>query len=312
MRKRIQNRIAESRFTLPITTVITLAVWLAGGIIEKQLYVRFALLGVSTYLMVEMNNRNALIRTYSRMVSCSFLLLTTMAAFAFISAETFGIQLCMIIAYSILFSCYQDKHARGKFFYAFFFLGIASLFFIQILFFIPFIWILSAANLMAFSSRIILSSLIGVTAPYWFLAGYYVFTGNIEPFIGHIMSVAEFAPLCHYQGMDERLLVTFAFITLISIIGTVHFLRNSYKDKIRTRMLYEMMITMNSLTFVFIILQPQHIEQLLGIMIITAAILIAHFITLTRTWITNIAFYFLTMTTAAITIYNVWTSLSIF
>lgn len=312
MIKRLQNRISESRFTLPITTVITLAIWFAGGIIEKQLYIQFVLLGFSTYLMVELNNRNALIRIYSRMVSCSFLILTTMAAFIFKSVETFGVQLCMIVTCMMLFSCYQDKSAQGKVFYAFFFAGIASLCFIQILFFVPFLWILMATNLMIFSSRTFLSSLIGITAPYWFSAGYCIFTGNTETFIDHIMSIAEFEPLCQYGSTDVSMLVTFAFITIISITGTIHFLRNSYKDKIRTRMLYEMIITMNALTFLFVILQPQHIEPLMGIMIITAGILIAHFIALTRTWITNITFYIMTLSAAAITIYNIWTSSSVF
>lgn len=306
--KRLQNRIAESRFTLPVTTVIALAVWLAGGMIEKQLYVRLALLGVSTYLMVELNNRNTLIRTYSRMVSCSFLLLTTMAAFTFKSAGTFGVQLCMVMVYTILFSCYQDKRSHGKVFYASFFLGIASIFFIQILFFLPFLWLLTATNLMAFSSRTLPASLIGVTAPYWFWAGYDVFTGYTGTFISHITSIAGFAPLCRFDGIDTHLLVTLTFITVLSVVGTIHFLRNSYKDKIRTRMLYEMIITINALTFVFIILQPQHIEQLLGIMMITAGILVAHFITLTRTWITNMAFYIILLSVAAITIYNIWIS----
>lgn len=304
--KRLQNRIAESRLTLPVTTAIALAVWLAGGLIEKQLYVRLAFLGISTYLMVELNNRNALIRIYSRMVSCSFLLLTTMAASTFKSAGTFGVQLCMVIAYFILFSCYQDKQSHGKVFYASFFLGIASLFFIQILFFLPFLWLLTATNLMAFSSRTLPASLIGVTAPYWFLAGYDVFTGYTGTSIDHIMSITEFSPLCRYEDIDVHTLVTFAFITVMSVIGTTHFLRNSYKDKIRTRMLYEMIITMNALTFIFIILQPQHIEQLLGIMVITAGILVAHFITLTRTRITNIAFYVILLSVVAITAYNLW------
>jgi len=308
MSKRLQNRIAESRFTLPVTTVIALLVWFAGGLIEKQLYVRLALLGISTYIMVEMNNRNALIRTYSRMVSCSFLLLTTMASAAFRATETFCVQLCMVAIYAILFSCYQDKRAQGKAFYAFFFLGVASLFFIQILFLAPFLWILMAVNLMAFNSRILIASLIGMTSPYWFLAGYAVFTGSTGELISHIMSIAEFEPLCQYEGIDTHLLTTLAFVTVISVTGTIHFLRNSYKDKIRTRMIYEMIITMNAIVFAFIILQPQHIEQLTSIMIITAGILIAHFIVLTHTRITNIAFYIIALSTIAITFYNIWIS----
>lgn len=306
MAKRLQNRIAESRLTLPVTSVIMLALWLAGGLVEKQLYVRLALVGASTYLMMELNNRNALIRTYSRMVSCSFLALTTMAAFAFRSVETLGVQACMIMVYAILFSCYQDKTAYGKAFYAFFFLSVASTFFIQILFFIPFLWIFIRTNMMAFSIRILWSSLIGLLVPYWFLACYHVFNGDISLLVTHVSSIAQFSPLWKYDNIDEHRLATFVFVTLISITGTIHFLRNSYKDKIRTRRIYEMLMMMNVLILLFIILQPQHIEELSALMIIHAGVLVAHFITLTNTKITNIAFYVLLSVWTVLTVYNIW------
>lgn len=137
--KRLQNKIAESRFALPVVAVYTAAMWLAGGIIARQQYVEFALFAVSAYLMAEMNNRNALIRIYSRMVSCSFLVFGTMAWSASnlqtsATLDTWLVQLCFIAAYLTLFSCYQDKRAQGKMFYAFMFIGVASTLFVQALF----------------------------------------------------------------------------------------------------------------------------------------------------------------------------------
>ena len=77
--KRLQNRIAESRMTLTFTAIYAVLVFLASGLVGKNLWFQFACLAVSTYLMVEFNNVNALLRVYSRMVSCAFLMLACTA-----------------------------------------------------------------------------------------------------------------------------------------------------------------------------------------------------------------------------------------
>lgn len=256
--------------------------------------------------MVELNNSNSLIRIYSRMVSCSFMTLTLMAAFLFNSTDVWVVQFCMIAAYLVLFKCYQNKHSQGLVFYAFFFIGIASVFFIQILYFVPFLWIMMKAKLMSFSMRSLLASLIGITAPYWFLAGYFIFNGNADLLLAHVKSIVQFEPLFQYDFSNYHIIITFAYITVIAIIGSLHFLRNSYKDKIRTRMIYEIFITMNTLTFIFILLQPQHINPLLSMMIINSSVLAAHFIALTNTKITNITFCCIAACTIGLTVYNLW------
>lgn len=119
MVKRLQNKIAGSRFALPVTAVYSIMIWLAGGLIANQLYLHFLLFGLSAYLMVELNNSNSLIRIYSRMVSCSFMALTLMSAFLFDSTDVWVVQFCVVATYLILFKCYQNKRSQGLVFYAF-------------------------------------------------------------------------------------------------------------------------------------------------------------------------------------------------
>ena len=61
---------------------------------------------------------------------------------------------------------------------------------------------------------------------------------------------------------------------------------------------------------VFLILQPQHYDMLIRIMIIAASPLIGHFIALTRTRFTNIAFLIITGAIFILTAVNLWISLS--
>ncbi len=74
-KKTFQNKVAASRYALPITATLATLVWVAVGLLVSNIWVQFAFTIISTLLMVELNNRNSLMRTYSRMVSCSFLAL---------------------------------------------------------------------------------------------------------------------------------------------------------------------------------------------------------------------------------------------
>ena len=68
---------------LPAVALYGVAVWLADGLYHMQWWIQFACFVLSTYLMIELNNSNALIRIYSRMVSCSFIAIASMCCFMF-------------------------------------------------------------------------------------------------------------------------------------------------------------------------------------------------------------------------------------
>lgn len=119
-KKRLQNKIAASRFSLPVTATLAALVWVAVGFIMDNIWAQFAFTIISTLLMVELNNRNSLMRTYSRMVSCSFLVLITMASLPNPSMKASIVTMCFIAFTLIIWNCYQDRHAAGWAFYAYF------------------------------------------------------------------------------------------------------------------------------------------------------------------------------------------------
>lgn len=309
MRKRIQNKIAESRYTLTFVALYALAVWYLAGIVEHQYYVQLACFTIGSYLMVELNNANALIRIFSRMISSAFVMLVAMSTFLFPSLRAALVTLCFISFYTILFHTYQDRQAPGLTFYAFFTLGIASVMFPQVVFFVPFVWLMMAFWLMAFSWRMWFASLLGLLAPYWFIVPWYLYQGLGHRLTAHLESLITFHPLPTIGtvgGIPLGILLAFAVVFTVGFIGIVHFLRNASKDKIRTRMLYYIFISMHLLTTVFIILQPQHFEALFGFLIVNASALFAHFVALTNTRFTNISFFVITLLVMALTGYNLW------
>ena len=304
--KRLQNRIAESRFALTATAVYALLICLPQAIPSDAMWLQLGLLAVSVLLIEELNNSHALVRVFSRMVSCSFLVLAIADIRLVSSLSGSVVQLCYILFYLFFFKAYQDKKAAGYIFYAFLWLGIASLFFVQILFIVPVLWILLFANILAGSFRTFAATLLGLIAPYWVAAGYLLYQGDIEPLFNHFEAFTRFAFPFPYHTLPPERIAFFAFLVLVATVGTVHFLRKSFLDKIKTRMVYEALIVTDITAAAFLVLQPQHYDALIRLIIVTTSPLIGHFITLTRTKATNIVFIVLALCAVSITFYTLW------
>lgn len=304
--KRFQNRVAESRIALPVTGVYAFAVCALGGLFTEQLWVQFVLLAVSSFLMMELNNVNALIRIYSRMVSCSFLVLAVMSQYLVVDVRCGIVQACFIAFYLFLFSAYQDNRAMGRVFYAFLMLGIASTMFVQILFFVPLVWVLLCTNLMVRSFRAFVSSLFGLLVPYWFMVAYYLYIDDVDSLLDHFLQIAQFGPVLGWMDMPVSHILTAAYVAILAVVGMIHFRLNNYKDKIRTRMLFEIFSVLALAAIVFMILQPQHIDYLLALLIVSTSPMLGHYIALTNTFITNISFYVMLVVALIITCVNLW------
>lgn len=306
--KRFQNKVAESRWSALRMSIIALIIWVAAGLLTFQpnIVISFVCIAMTALMMGQLNSANALIRIYSRMIMCSYLVITSIATFLFADIEPALVTLCAAICYTFLFRCYQDKNSPGWIFYAYLALGLASVFWVQALFFLPFLWIVTTTNLLAMNFRNLIASLLGVIAPYWFTFSWYAFTDNVPAFVEHFEDLFSFGPIADLTVLTSHQLVTIAFTTLLALTGIIHFVNTSHKDNIRTRLLYETFITIDALTLVFIILQPQHLDFLYGVFAVNTAPLIGHFIALTHTKWTNWYFIALSIIAIAICIYNIW------
>lgn len=302
--KRLQNRIATSRWSLPVTVAYGLLVSLAAGFVTEVSWLNFALLFVSVMMMVELNNSNALIRIYSRMVSCSFLVMTTMSLFLFQTVDVAVVQITFIAFLLLMLRSYQEPNATGLTFYAFCALGIASIVFPQILLFLPPLWIVMATYIQNFSPRTFLSSIIGVIAPYWFVTAWLIYTGKYAWLGTHFISILQFGTPFYLVDVKLQEWLTFALVLLCAIIGSIHFLMYSYQDRIRIRLIYEMFIVLDGLTMFFALIQPQHLDCLLGMAIVLTAPIIGHWLALTSSKLSNIVSMLLAAAVFALTIYN--------
>ena len=309
MKKLIQNTVSGSRLALPVTIVYTIGIWLLCGLLTTNLWIQFACFGITSYLMMVLNNQNALIRIFSRMVSCSFLVLSCAACFLFPAIHGGIMQMFVVAAYLLLFQSYQNRDAVGIIYYAFLMLGLASLANPHIIFFIPVFWLLMATNLLSLSWRTWLSSLFGLLTPYWFMFGWMAYQQDFSLLVTHLSPLLDFQFPIRYDHLSTGFLMTWGLLAVCFLTGVIHFVRKSSYDSIRIRLLYGFFIWMDIYAFVLLCLQPQHDDMLLRIIIINTAPLIAHFLALTSTKITNVAFFVLMGLILFITSYNAWSIL---
>lgn len=306
MKKRLQNRVALSRWALPVTIVYGLAICLIVGMMEREQLSTFVLLVVSSLMMAELNNSYSLIRIYSRMVSCSFLVMTSMCLRLFPSAEVVVVQLTFIAFLLLIWRAYQNPGAVGWVFYAFLALGVSSIVFPKALLFVPVLWVVMGTNVLCLSARTLMASILGLLTPYWFFAAWLFYTNDLGMLAGHFASVVAFQPLFQFNGIDIHHLVTFGFILLLAVIGATHFIIYSYQDRIRIRLIYETFIVLDACCVIFALLQPQHFNELLGMAIVNTSPLIGHFLALTHSRLSNITMFVLAGVTLALTIFNLW------
>lgn len=305
LKKRFQNKVATGRLTFSFTVIYAVIMSLISGLFDKDHWIQLTILALSTLLMVVLNNKNSLIRVFSRLISCTFLTFSLMIPQLMESINGGIVQVLFIMTLMLLFSAYQDRWATGTILYAFICIGLISTQFIQILFFLPLLWTLMFTILQAGSLRTLVASILGTILPYWFWGTYCITTGTYDVILDHVASIKSFAPL--FEGLTApKLLVPIIFFTLLGTVGIIHFLRYAYADSIKTRMFYNVLILLFFSSIILIIIQPQHSIFLLRMAIICVAPFVAHYFTFTNSMITNIFFYVTLVVTLALTILNTW------
>lgn len=302
-RNKFQIDVATGRFTLPVVILVCLFLWvLTSG--EWQDAISLLTCAATAYLLIEVNTAFALIRTRTAAHVSLYVFLTTICLFLHPLQLTTFVPLAFLISVSQLFRSYESANASESIFHAFLFIGIGSLMFPQLLYFVPPFY-LSMISFRSLSLKSFFAGIIGLTVPYWFLFGYAFYYDQMDLFYRPMLEVIHFQPIS-YHVLELEQLISCGVVTLISLVSSVHYFNVSYLDKVRTRIFLFFLIAVEVWTYLLGILQPQHFNVLLQIQIITGSILTGHLFTLTRNRFTGIFFIITFVILIALTIYNLW------
>ena len=312
MKKRIQNKTAESRRTLPVAMLYGTAIWVLAGLFKEQWWVQFACFILSVLLVMRINSKNLLIRIYSRSVSVAFIFLSCAAVLLFPSLAGGIVQLCCIAALMLLFDSYQDQTAVGSVYYAFLLLGIGSMFDAHVIFYLPLLWFMMKIIVYSLSWRTFFASLLGLATPYWFMCGWLLWQkdGDFQA-IANLFAVQDILQFpFDFGSVTLPYLLLMGFTTLLMAIGSMHFIHSSFRDKIRVRQIYYGFITLGIFSLALWVLQP-HNELAIRMLILTTSPLVGHYWALTNSRFSNIVCIILAAVLVVITAINLWISSSV-
>ncbi len=229
-----RNRSAKSMLTLPLVAVIAGVVWVLPDPRSAWLWGGFAIVCALTYTLRELNNRFQLLRIRSRLVSATFLTLFAALPDLHPAGTNLIPAIGLLPALFCLFGSYQQYRPEHYTFHAFFFLSIGSLVFPPLLVLSVFFYVTMALVLHTLTWRSLFAGLFGLVVPYWFYAGYLVWMNRLEEL------EQQFTPFLQYSWPDFQHLplphvASFCFLSLLALLSTLHFVRTSFNDKIRTR-----------------------------------------------------------------------------
>ncbi len=284
-----RTRITTGTFTFPVAALLTAALWILSAPNHIDTYVGLALAALATYLIVELNNRNSLLRLRSRMMGVVFLSFSAACPFFFAYSEDFLPVLALLLAYFPLFASYQQRQSAGWVFHAALCIGLGSLFYPPLLLLLPVFLLGMGIQLRSLNVRSLSAVFFGATLPYYFLVVRGVWEDRTDTiFLPYIDAFRFSAP--DYCALSLPQILVGSLVILWALCAVCHFLRVAFNDKIRVRMLFYVIIIVEAVLVVGLLVRPQDAGVLLRLLIANSAPLIAHHLTLGRGRLLNIWF----------------------
>ncbi|MDR1918932.1 MAG: hypothetical protein LBQ65_04715 [Tannerellaceae bacterium] len=208
------------------------------------------------------------------------LFISTNPSFFPLNSTSLGI-FCLILALYQLLTSYHDTGAIQKTFNAAFFIGVGSLLWVHILWFLPIFW-WGMYNFKVLNLRTFLASLTGAAVIYWFLLGWCVWTRDYTPF------TVPFASLLRAGLPDDfsssRLIdwMHILYVAFLTVIGIVNILVHEHDDTLRTRRFLFFLIILAAASSVLFLLYRQSSDEFLDVACMPVSLLVAHFFTVEK------------------------------
>lgn len=300
-----RNTFVESSLSLPFMTALTLLLWLLVPEREDPMvWVSLAIVGITTYVIVEWNNQCQLLRIRSRMNSVTFLAFVCACPALHSAGLSLMPALCLLAAYFSLFKSYGEYRPQGYTFHAFFFLGLGGLFFPPMLLLAPTLFVSSGGQLRVLTGKSIVAIVLGLLLPFWLYAGAMAVAiplwGVEETRLAYFTDLR----LPDYSTLQLGQIAVFAFLVVHGLFSVFHFVNTSYNDKIRTRQYYYT-IMLSFVPLLFITLWwPDDALVTLPLLMLNLTPFSAHYIALSKARLINVYFWLCLAVLLAISIGN--------
>lgn len=309
--RRFQTFITTGHFTLPVAIILSLVGWISSRFFMTppiphwiEQLCGFILYGFIGYLLIELNNVYAIIRMRASVQTAVFFLLVTANPSIQTLSEGNLASITLLISLFFLFRSYQKPAASANLFYTFVSLGIGSMLLPPLIWTAPLYWI-GAYGFQSLTPKSFFASLAGWLLPYWFLFSHAYFHEEMDLFY------TPFLEMIHFQPLDfcfqPREIATQAYLLILYLASACHCLITGYEDKMRTRSYLHFLILLTFCLFIYILLQPQQVNQILPMQLIGISFLSGHLFALTNTRSSNLFFISMLTGLCLLFAFHLWT-----
>lgn len=310
-KNRFQNKVAESSATMPICAVLaTILWWWPQQSFAISNIIGWVLCALTAYICLETNGVQQIIRIRTRMMASVWLVLASCLAFMH-PLDTPAISaVCMAMSYYLLFRCYQLYDSVAWIFHSFLFLGIGSLFSAIMLPMGLLYYIYLIGFLRSLTWRGFWAGIVGLILPYLGWAAWCFLMDKTDSMFDFITLHFVLHPISweSLTSLPFSWMVSMGVVILLSLVSVFHYLQTKYNDKIRVRMVLYIYTIQTILLIIYLFLQPQEFQNTMALLVVSACPLIAHYFSLTRSWLSN-AFFFLSLLLCGVMAYlNLWTT----
>ena len=297
---------------MPVCAVLaTILWWWPQQAFTTSNIIGWALCALTTYICMETNGVQNIIRIRTRMMACVWLVLSSCLAFMHPFDTPAISAVCMALSYYLLFRCYQLYDSTAWVFHSFLFLGIGSLFTaimlpMGLLYFIYLIGFLRSLTWRGFWAGVL-----GLAVPYLGWGAWCFLTDKTDSLFYFITSHFMWYPISWetLTNLSVNWMVSMGVVILLSLVGAFHYLQTKFNDKIRVRMILYIYTVQTILFILYLFLQPQEFQNTMALLVVSACPLIAQYFSLTRSWLSN-AFFILSMLLCGTMAYfNLWMNL---
>ena len=129
---------------------------------------------------------------------------------------------------------------------------------------------------------------------------------NPDAALGVFDRLGEIQWAIDYATLTIPQLAYLGLLIVLFVTGAIHFWLTSYMDKIRVRQIYTSLIILTLYTLLLLAVQPQQYNILIYMLTIAVSPIFAHFISLTRTRLSNIFFFVIMAVIVLLTGINLW------
>jgi hypothetical protein len=314
----MKKAITTSTTILPIALVVGSVLWILPEAGNLLLWGGWFVGILTTYIWMETNARQQLIRERSRMVSTTFFLAIVSVPLLHEFSLASLLPLALQFSYVCLLAAYQERRPEGKMFHAFLLLGLSALLLPQVLWLVPLLLFSCGLHLRSLTLSSLWATLMALLLP---LVGYSLWAlakwdfSPLVTFLEHTHQALTTLNWEYWQSIytatpatlptsDWQFLASAGGTLLLSLIAIVNQVRTSFLDKIRVRMFYYLMALVQGGLTVLLILYPEERWSWLLLLITNGAPLIAHYFTLTRGWLCTTVFWITFLTLILLTFFN--------